>query len=449
MGSILRDIYRDFEGKSYVGIYQFMSPVLLVRDPDLVKDVLVQNFISFQANATTMPAGKEEVYGDNPFFADADRWKDLRTKVSQLLTPMRVRQSLSDMAESSRCLADFLEATGPNTSLNGMQLAKRLTAHTSARVLFGIESHSLEVASEPGMFYDMGHKIFNNGFLTTLRFIAFFNFPSLLKVLGYKMVSDDIMQFFSKLISDSVEYRSKENISRDDFVQYVAKQVMVNGKIDEAQLRRSTARVINTYVETFETTSLVIATALLMLATNPIKQDKLREELRDKLSHGQLLQEDTIASLTYLEQVIKETLRRFPVVDTLRRKCTKNTTLRDPSDSSKAVSLRPGDLVYVPVDAIHHDPALYSHPDEFRPEHFSEEEVARRPKFAFMGFGDGPRHCPGMRFAMQQMKILLATLMLRFQVVPGPEQVLPVTRDAASPILGIQGGVWLRFQPLP
>lgn len=449
VGSILGDIYRRFEGKPFVGIYQLTSPVLLVRDADLVQEVLVQNFTSFQNNATTLPAGKEEVLSDNPFVADAERWKELRTRLSLLFTPVRVRQSLADMAESSRRLADFLEATGPSTSLEGTNLAKRFTAHASSRVMFGIESHSLEVGSEPGVFYDMGHNIFNNGLMTTLRFVSFLNFPSFLNVLGHKMISNEIIQFFRKLIRDSVEYRSKENISRDDFLQYVAKQVMVNGKIDDAALQKSTAQAINTYVETFETSALVIATTLLMLATHPSVQDKAREELRAKVPPGQPLQEDTVASLTYLEQVIKETLRFFPAADTLRRQCTKATTLRDPSDSSRAVSLRPGDLVYVPVDAIHHDAAHYSHPDEFRPEHFSEEEAESRPKCAFMGFGDGPRHCPGMRFAMQEMKVVLATLLLRLQVEPGPEQVLPPKRDATSPILGIQGGIWLRFRPLP
>ena len=58
-------------------------------------------------------------------------------------------------------------------------------------------------------------------------------------VLLPRMISNEIIQFFRKLIRDSVEYRSKENISRDDFLQYVAKQVMVNGKIGKMTRRLS------------------------------------------------------------------------------------------------------------------------------------------------------------------------------------------------------------------
>ena len=59
------------------------------------------------------------------------------------------------------------------------------------------------------------------------------------------------------------------------------------------------------------------------------------------------------------------------------------------------MELRPGDLVHVSLQTLHRDPALYQEPDAFRPEHFSEEEVASRPKSTYLVFGDGPRMCIG------------------------------------------------------
>lgn len=54
----------------------------------------------------------------------------------------------------------------------------------------------------------------------------------------------------------------------------------------------------------------------------------------------------------------------------------------------------------------------------------------------------------GMRYAMQALKVAVASVLLRFEVTPAPEQVLPVERDPAAPILGFKGGVWLRFRPV-
>ena len=53
-----------------------------------------------------------------------------------------------------------------------------------------------------------------------------------------------------------------------------------------------------------------------------------------------------------------------------------------------------------------------------------------------------------MRFALMQVKVALATLLLQFRVSPAPEQLLPPTRDPSSPLLAFLGGIWLRFQPL-
>lgn len=53
-----------------------------------------------------------------------------------------------------------------------------------------------------------------------------------------------------------------------------------------------------------------------------------------------------------------------------------------------------------------------------------------------------------MRYALMQVKVAVASLVMRFDLQPGPEQVLPIRRDPASPLLGFVGGIHLRFTPL-
>ncbi|XP_034237384.1 probable cytochrome P450 28c1 [Thrips palmi] len=199
-----------------------------------------------------------------------------------------------------------------------------------------------------------------------------------------------------------------------------------------------------------ETEVAAAALAVLTEYTPPPPPDPILDLLEKDDDHGVITKFNVFSIRNiYLDYLAAETLRHYPPLDAARRMCTKTTTLRDPSGSSPPVTLQPGDLVYVPVDALHRDPAFYSHPDQFRPEHFSAEEVEKRHKCAFQGFGDGPRQCPGMRYAMQQVKVALASVLLRFEVTAGPEQVLPVERDPEAGILGFKGGVWLRFRALP
>ena len=51
--------------------------------------------------------------------------------------------------------------------------------------------------------------------------------------------------------------------------------------------------------------------------------------------------------------------------------------------------------IIIPVYGIHTDEKYYDKPDEFRPERFTEEEKAKRSKYTYLPFGDGPRVCIG------------------------------------------------------
>lgn len=442
---ILGEMYRRFDKYPVVGTYNLMRPVLLLRDPALVKQVLITNFSSFPVNEVVYPAGKDELLSKNPFAADATRWKDMRLKMAQSFSPARVKLGFEDVRSSARALAALIASESGNSSMEASLLARRYTAHTSTRALFGIESHSLEIGQAPGVFYEKGHEIWNGNFISYFRILAFFNCPDLLPLVGYKMVNSDTVGFFRKLVVDSVEFRQKEGITRDDLVQNSAMLILKDGKIDEAALDTVTGKALTTFSETFETSAMATASALLHLAISPQHQDRLREELRGAFPDGNV-EHDKLMELRYLDQVLKEVLRILPPVEVIRRRCEKTTTLQP--EEGDAVTVEAGTAVYVDIVALHHDPAYFSHPEEFWPDHFSDEECESRPKCVYLPFGDGPRQCVGIRYAMQLVKVAVATLVLHFRLTPGPEQVLPVQRDPASLVLGIKGGIWLRFEPL-
>ena len=53
-----------------------------------------------------------------------------------------------------------------------------------------------------------------------------------------------------------------------------------------------------------------------------------------------------------------------------------------------------------------------SNPEKFDPDNFSPENKADRSPYTFLAFGQGPRNCVGMRFALLQVKILFSQLYL-------------------------------------
>ena len=63
------------------------------------------------------------------------------------------------------------------------------------------------------------------------------------------------------------------------------------------------------------------------------------------------------------------------------------------------------------------DPNIYPQPDLFDPYRFDDEIKKSRDGITYLPFGNGPRKCIGMRFALIEMKIVLATILVKFKFV--------------------------------
>jgi len=113
--------------------------------------------------------------------------------------------------------------------------------------------------------------------------------------------------------------------------------------------------------------------------------------------------------MKYLNAVVNETLRLYPIATFLDRMCVKETKLppaTSDGDHSKAWRL---DMVF-PTFSLHRDPKYYPQPDKFCPERFLNDDVDNS---IYMPFGFGPRLCIGNKFALIEVKIMLFYLLWR------------------------------------
>lgn len=88
--------------------------------------------------------------------------------------------------------------------------------------------------------------------------------------------------------------------------------------------------------------------------------------------------------------ITSETLRKYPPVVTLTRKCTEDYII-----PGTKTQIRSGTAVIIPVWSIQHDWKNYPNPEVFDPERFVGDNRHSRPNGVFLPFGDGPRHCLG------------------------------------------------------
>jgi cytochrome P450 len=75
-----------------------------------------------------------------------------------------------------------------------------------------------------------------------------------------------------------------------------------------------------------------------------------------------------------------------------------------------------GSTVLILPWLLHRKPALWDNPNSFDPERFAPDRAARRPRFAYIPFGAGPRICIGAAFAMAEAMIMLATIAQRYRL---------------------------------
>jgi len=177
------------------------------------------------------------------------------------------------------------------------------------------------------------------------------------------------------------------------------------------------------------------------------KDQEVQEQLRDEIdaafeeNDGELPDYTVIQGLPYLDMVIHETLRLYNPVGFNTRSCTE--AWRIPGTD---ITMKKDDLLTFSIMGLHRDAEHWSHPDQFHPEHFSKEEKAARHPYAFQAFGQGPRSCVGMRFALLEAKVAVMQVLRRFTFLPGTKTLEPVLEhlDPEAIVSWPKGGLWVR-----
>lgn len=158
-----------------------------------------------------------------------------------------------------------------------------------------------------------------------------------------------------------------------------------------------------------ETSSTTTSMVILMLAMHPAIQDRAHHEVLQLDESQPLTHDSVVGKFQYLEMVIKETLRLFPLSAMLARKVTSDMPLSD-------CTFPAGATCVFPVLKLHRCRHLWG--DDvgvFDPERFSVERSAMRDSYFYMPFGSGSRNCIAHRYAMLSMKVFLCHMIRRYR----------------------------------
>lgn len=174
--------------------------------------------------------------------------------------------------------------------------------------------------------------------------------------------------------------------------------------------------VMTLIVAGHETTASGLNWTWYLLSQHPEAEARLHAELdaAAPLAAPGLEQMET---LTYTRQVIDEALRLYPPGWLLSRRTIE-------ADVLGGFPVPPKTNVLLPLYLLHRHPAFWKEPERFWPERFGPEHEAERPRFAYMPFAAGPRHCIGETFALYEMLMHLYMVARRYRLAYVPDRPL-------------------------
>lgn len=226
--------------------------------------------------------------------------------------------------------------------------------------------------------------------------------------------------------------------------------------IPEDEWNAESVRQLRDELKTFmlaghETSASMLTWALYELTQNEHCMRRVREEAErayGKETAGDIdawegacpleAQDPGIAGLEYTEAVLRETLRRYSVVPTVSRVCTKDTTVM-----GKPVAK--GTVMMLVIKAVHDRDDIWPDAKAFKPERFLSSAEDPKP-FTFVPFIQGPRNCLGQYLSLLESKIVLSSLVHLFDFSCADPGACGERHQFMLPVIP-QTGMYLRAAP--
>ncbi len=366
------------------------SYTYVIHHPDDVKRVLLSNHRNY-----TKGIGLDRVkilLGKGIMTSEGELWKRQR----YMMQPLFHRRVITEFAQliaaaNERRLASWDELAARGEPVNLTDEMSDLTLEIVLRSIFGRDLDRLTG--------QLGVNPFEVVTREQSRDLQF----------AYKFRS------LTKLVAQLIARRRAEP---EEHFDYVAMLMAARDKESGAPMgeRELIDEVMTLIVAGHETTASGLNWTWYLLSQHPQAEARLHAELdaAPAMAAPGLAEMEALA---FTSQVVNEALRLYPPGWLLSRR---NVA----ADVLGGFAVPPGTNVLLPLYLLHRHPRYWKDPDRFEPERFDSEHEAERPRFAYMPFAAGPRHCIGETFALYEMLAHLYKVARRYRLVYVPDKPL-------------------------
>uniref|UniRef100_A0A8B9KQ09 Thromboxane-A synthase n=1 Tax=Astyanax mexicanus TaxID=7994 RepID=A0A8B9KQ09_ASTMX len=409
------DAHRDLINQygRVCGYYLGRRPVVVVADPDMLRQVMVKEFQKFPNRMV----GFMLICTFVNTFSDVEMVPLINTATETLLNNLKSYAESGESFDIHRCFGCF-------------------TMDVIASVAFGTQVDSQNDPNDP--FVHHASKFFSFSFFRPIMFV-FMAFPFLIRphnsIIPNKS-RDEMNGFFISCIQKIIKQRDElpPNQRRRDFLQLMldvrsSKECVSLENFDvvnhaDEQAEEQPQRMMTEdeivgqaflfLLAGYETSSNTLAFACYLLAINPDCQEKLQREVDDFFTRHGSADYTNVQELKYLDMVVCEALRLYPPGFRFARDVEEDCVIN-------GQFLPKGATLDISAGFLHHDPQYWPEPEKFIPE-----------------------SCVGMRLAQLEIRMALVIIFKKFNVVACEDTKVPLQLKSST-TLGPKNGIFVKI----
>lgn len=358
-----------------------------------------------------------KIFGKNNIFSmklGTQEWRDERNRHLKVLDGKVIGNDLPKMEKILQNFLDKINFENNKGMITNLEkFASDYTLEVVAKTKLGVTHLASETKDQiSSMISKVSVELANqtNTFIKAIfPFLDYFPF--------YYFFTDELknlLKIGDVILKEQVIGPNKESIlERDSFITL--------GR-DKKTMRLDSAEILNKFKEFLvvghETTAKLLLLTLMLLGDVQHREilQKLRHELQQfKTTSPREWAKEDFDQMIYLSAVVHEALRLYPPVPIMVNKINKACQFKDRK-------LVPGDLVFISQKQTHrYKPAWGMDAEEFNPARFidSSGKLKEFSDYMFFPFGFNPRKCVGQKFALLEVKQLIAILVSEYDLTLG------------------------------
>lgn len=401
---------------NFSGFYIGPIPVIIVKDREIIKDVLIRKFDNF-VNRTKYPLLQMDPMKDSILALRQERWRSVRSVLSPFFTIAKLKKTVNLINKSADIMVSRLDSY-EEIAVNIFDPSRRCVVDALLQIVVG-RKENVQLKMQHDLFLNL--QSFSADMRSSIMKIGY-AFPSLMPITNYiarYFSSGKRLSIITSYFERFIELKKRADWTQsNDFLSLMLKhkKEATDGKaLTENEIL---AAVVSFVLVGFDTTASSIAYCLYILSHHSYEQEALFNEIQDVVSEdGNLTYENVMYRMPVLDQIYKETLRMyppFPVFST--REC-------EITYEKNGLTIPAGSSVMIPIKELHYDVDIWDEPELFNPSRFAPENARNIPPFAYQPFLEGSRNCIGRVLGVLISKITIAKVVMQYQILPTTEKM--------------------------